>query len=179
MNWLFNTEVFEPDHGSDHNKTAWWEWTAPATGPVRIRTEGSDFNTHLAVYTGTSLSAPQSVAANNDVSNEKWSDVQFQAQRGQGYLIMVDGYFGNTSGYGNTRPRVDQAISPGETLAIYPAAEVELPGSLGVRYQLQSSPNLIDWTDVGAVVQGAGVPIRVLDPLRGTNKRFYRYRIVP
>ncbi len=178
MNWLFDTEVFEPDHGSDRLRTAWWEWVAPANGPVRIRTEGSDFNTHLVIYTGSSLSNLRKVAENNDVFNGLWSDVQFQAQRGVGYLIMVDGHYANTSGHGNIRLRVDQAVSPAETLALYPAAEVELPGALGVRYQVQSSPNLVDWTNVGAPLEGTGAPIRVLDALRGTNKKFYRYQII-
>jgi hypothetical protein len=178
MNWLFDTEVFEPDHGSDRKRTAWWEWTAPATGPVRIRTEGSDFNTYLAIYTGTSLSALSLVAASDNVANETWSDVQFEARRGQAYLILVDGRYANSTGYGNLVLHVDQAVAPNETLALYPAAEVELPGTSGVHYQLQASPNLVDWTNIGGVIQGSGVPIRILDPLRGTAKKFYRYRIV-
>ena len=181
MNWLFNTEAFEPDHGSSGHKTAWWEWTAPATGPVRIRTEGSDFDTYLVVYTGASLSSLHLVAANDNVSGEVWSDVTLQAQRGQGYLIMVDRrtLYTTASDCSNIRLRVDQAISPGETLAVYPAVEIELPGALGVRYQVQGSPNLIDWPDVGGIIQGTGTPIRLLQAARGTNNKFYRYQIVP
>lgn len=179
MNWLFNTDPFEPGHGSARGKTAWWEWTAPADGSVRIRTEGSDFNTHLAVYTGTSLTDLRSVASNNDVPGGTWSQVTFTAQRGQGYLIVVDGFFANASGYGNIRLRVDQAVQPSETLALYPAVELEIPGLQGVRYQLQASPNLRDWTNVGGVLQGTGAPIRILEATRGTAHKHFRYRIVP
>jgi hypothetical protein len=179
MNWLFDTEPFEPDHGTGRRKTAWWEWTAPASGPVRIRTEGSDFNTHVVIYTGTSLSNLRLVAANDDVANGVWSDVHFQAQRGQGYLIMVDGHYANASGYGNIRLRVDQAVGPSETLAVYPAVEIELPGVRGVRYQIQASANLMDWADVGPLLTGAGEPIRVLETVRGTGNRYYRYLVVP
>jgi hypothetical protein len=178
MNWLFDTESFEPDHGSARDKTAWWEWTAPATGPVRIRTEGSEINTHLAVYTGNSLSNLRLISVNNDVPNGTWSDVTFHAVRGETYCIMVDGFYGNMSGVGNIRLRVDQAVPPQDTLAIYPAVEVELPGLLGVLYQLQESSDLISWTDMGNVIQGDGDPIRVLTPARGAGKTFYRYQTV-
>lgn len=187
MNYLFGTDVSEPAHGSDRHKTAWWEWTAPADGLVRIRTEGSvpltagagEVNTYLTVYTGTTLAGLQEVAANDDVPNGVWSEVRFQAKRGGKYQIVVDGRYQNTSGYGNLRLRVDQAVSPLETLAVYPAAEVELPGTAGVQYQLQASEDLIAWEDVGEPIVGSGEPIRVLDSLRGTNKRFYRFLSVP
>lgn len=31
-------------------RSVWWRWTAPLDGPVRIATDGSDFDTSLAVY---------------------------------------------------------------------------------------------------------------------------------
>lgn len=185
MNRFFGTEAFEPGHGSARGATAWWAWTAPATGSVRIRTEGStriepgDMNTHLVVYTGNSFANLRSVAQNNDAPGALWSEVTFQAQRGVEYVILVDGFFGNATGYGNIRLRVDQAVAPDETLALYPSVELEIPGTLGLRYQLQGSPNLRDWSDVGAVLAGTGTPIRIFQPTRGSGHLYYRYRIVP
>ena len=183
MNLEFDLET-EPAHLSARFRTAWWEWTAPATGTVRIRTEGSElttgpgaFNTGLDVYVGTSLGGLVRKAHNDNVSGAFWSDVSFTATRGEVYQIAVGGA---TSGsYGNIRLRVDQAVPPAEVLAIYPAVEIEVPGATGVRYQLQWSPDLVGWSDFGDVITGAGVPVRILDPVRGTSRRFYRYRTLP
>lgn len=191
MNYKSGLEVDEPNHGSARKSTMWWEWTAPADGLVVISTEGStpldegsyEVNTFLVVYRGPALANLHTVASNDDAAGALWSQVEFIAQRGESYQIMVDGRNANTASYGNLRLRVDQAVSPQDTLAVYPAAEVELPGVAGVRYQLQASVNVgpvpIKWEDIGEPVLGTGEPVRILDAVRGTNKRFYRYVVVP
>ena len=175
MNRLFSDQAFEPNHGSSRRATAWWSWTAPETGLVRMRTEGSELDTTLTVYTGDTVSKLQRVAFNDDVSGAKWSEVRFEARRGDRFAIVVDGSDANSTGFGNIRLRVDQAIPPSQTLAVYPAMEVELPGLAGVRYQLQSSEDFVIWINVGEVRLGEGKPIRVFDSSRGTQRRFYRY----
>src|SRR5437870_4758652 len=41
-------EPGEPDHaGNIGGKSVWWSWTAPFSGIVRIKTDGSGFNTTL------------------------------------------------------------------------------------------------------------------------------------
>jgi len=46
-------EPGEPDIlGNSGGKSVWWTWTAPQNGTVTISTEGSGFDTLLAVYTG-------------------------------------------------------------------------------------------------------------------------------
>lgn len=175
MNRLFSAQAFEPNHGSSRRATAWWSWTAPETGLVRMRTEGSEFDTTLTVYTGDTLSKLQRVAFNDDVAGAKWSEVRFEARRGDRFAIVIDGANANSTGFGNIRLRVDQATPPSQTLAVYPALEVELPGLAGARYQLQSSEDFVVWINVGEVRLGEGKPIRVFDSTRGTQRRFYRY----
>lgn len=34
----------------DSGKSVWWKWTAPSSGALRVDTEGSDFDTILAIY---------------------------------------------------------------------------------------------------------------------------------
>lgn len=175
MNRLFSAQAFEPNHGSSRRATAWWSWTAPETGLVLMRTEGSEFDTTLTVYTGDTLSKLQRVAFNDDVTGAKWSEVRFEARRGDRFAIVVDGANANSTGFGNIRLRVDQATPPSQTLAVYPAMEVELPGVAGARYQLQSSEDFVVWLNVGEVRLGEGKPIRVFDSTRGTTRRYYRY----
>ena len=87
----------EPRHsGDDGGASVWWTWTAPATGPVTFDTSGSDFDTLLAVYTGSSVSGLTEVASNDDSGGNDWSGVRFNAQQGRAYHIAVDGWDGDT-----------------------------------------------------------------------------------
>ena len=85
----------EPRHaGSPGGRSIWWTWTAPASGTVNLTTAGSDFDTLLAVYTGSALNALQSVGSDDDSGPGTTSQVTFQAFAGITYQIAVDGYGG-------------------------------------------------------------------------------------
>jgi hypothetical protein len=89
-------ESGEPRHaGNAGGRSVWWTWTAPASGTVTIDTAGSNFDTLLAVYTGTSVSALTPVASNDDAGGGTVSSrVTFAATAGRQYQIAVDGYGG-------------------------------------------------------------------------------------
>ncbi|MGA2501278.1 MAG: S8 family serine peptidase, partial [Tepidisphaeraceae bacterium] len=85
-------EAGEPDHaGNPGGASVWWRWTAEVTGTVTINTSGSDFDTLLGVYTGTSVAALTLVASNDDWES-LLSQVTFNAVLGTTYQIAVDGY---------------------------------------------------------------------------------------
>jgi subtilisin family serine protease len=91
-------EAGEPRHaGNSGGKSVWWTWTAPADGSVTLKTAGSTFDTLLAVYTGTSVSALTTVAQNDDSTTGMTSLLKFNAVAGTVYQIAVDG-FGGASG---------------------------------------------------------------------------------
>lgn len=95
-------EVGEPAHaGSTNTATVWFRWTAPVTHAVALDTVGSDFDTALAVYTGTSLDNLSLVAANDDIEIGRvfQSCVRFPAQAGTTYLIALAGFEGAAGGY--------------------------------------------------------------------------------
>jgi hypothetical protein len=90
-------EAGEPNHaGKVGGRSLWYCWTAPASGEAAIHTLGSDFDTLLAVYTGTSLQALTPIASNDDISppTEVRSGVIFNAAAGVTYRIAVDGFNG-------------------------------------------------------------------------------------
>ena len=90
-------EAGEPNHaGNAGGKSVWWTWTAPSGGTVTLDTHGSNFDTLLAVYTGTSVSALAKVAANDDdpAGGTTTSKLTFVATAGTAYQIVVDGYGG-------------------------------------------------------------------------------------
>ncbi|HEX2747700.1 MAG TPA: M6 family metalloprotease domain-containing protein, partial [Verrucomicrobiales bacterium] len=92
-----SAEPDEPLHAGESPKASvWWKWTAPATGTLEVSTAGSNFDTLLAVYTGTSVAALTSRAANDDYFQDATSWVSLSVTAGTVYYIAVDGYSGKT-----------------------------------------------------------------------------------
>jgi thiol-disulfide isomerase/thioredoxin len=92
-------EAGEPAHAdSAGGKSIWWSWQSPFTGSVRISTEGSAFDTLLAVYAGDSISDLEAVADNDDDAAGGFgtvtSSLVFRALAGETYRIAVDGFNG-------------------------------------------------------------------------------------
>lgn len=93
-NITFTREPGEPRHASRNSShSGWLSWTAPATGLVRMDTIGSDFDTLLAVYTGSPVSNLTVVAANDDANGDTvFSSLAFNVTNGVTYHIAVDGF---------------------------------------------------------------------------------------
>ncbi len=92
-------EGSEPAHaGSAANASIWYRWTPTLSGPTRITTQGSSFDTRLAVYTGATVSGLAEVVSNDDDPDGEvlTSRVRFDAVGGTTYRIVVDGYVGET-----------------------------------------------------------------------------------
>jgi hypothetical protein len=90
-------EAGEPSHSPDGNpggKSVWYRWTAPGSGSVSLNTSGSNFDTLLAVYTGSSVDGLVAITKNDDVTPGvvTISSVQFNAVAGTTYQIAVDGF---------------------------------------------------------------------------------------
>ena len=85
-------EFNEPSHaGNLGGKSVWWTWTAPVTRQVTFSTQGSDFDTLLAVYTGLDFSLLNLVVASDDALGTPQAQVTFTALAGTPYQIAVDG----------------------------------------------------------------------------------------
>jgi hypothetical protein len=83
----------EPYHWeSTGEQSVWWKWQAPMSGVVTISTAGSNFDTIMAAYTGTSVSGLTVVATNDDYNGFSTSQISFFATAGTVYQIAVDGY---------------------------------------------------------------------------------------
>ena len=117
-------EPGEPDHaGVLGGKSVWWSWVAPDTRLVEVTTGGSNFNTLLAVYTGTSVSALTPIASNDDESPIiQTSKLQFNAVAGTTYMIAVDGSFGAVGNIALEIRRANVAIT--SPLSVSPSIQV-------------------------------------------------------
>ena len=62
-------EPGEPNHADNvGGASVWWKWIAPITGSATVTTDGSNFDTLLGVYTGSSVSSLTTIASNDDDS---------------------------------------------------------------------------------------------------------------
>ena len=90
--------VDDPANSTAGGASIWYSWQAPTSDSVTITTIGSDFDTMLGVYTGTSVNALTTIAKNDDIvlGTNIQSSVTFTATAGTVYKISVDGYDADT-----------------------------------------------------------------------------------
>ena len=92
-------ELGEPNHAvvSIPINSVWWNWTPLDNGVATINTFGSNYDTSLGVYTGSSVDSLTEIASNDDSLNSFTleSEVFFEATVGTTYHIAVDGFSSN------------------------------------------------------------------------------------
>jgi len=94
-------EAGEPQHiNFTTSKSVWYKWQAPAENvAVTFDTFGSNINTVLAIYTGSSLSDLTQVASDNDADDDHTtSRAPFHAVANTTYYIAVASYNNNSAG---------------------------------------------------------------------------------
>jgi hypothetical protein len=86
-----------PGHNGGH--PIWFSWTPPFSGIATLSTAGSDFETMVGVYAGTTetnVTAVSSAVNNADKAGFYNGKVSFNAVVGTEYQIVVDGYHGES-----------------------------------------------------------------------------------
>lgn len=84
------SEPGEPLHtGQAGAGSIWWSWTSPFSGTATFDTDGSTFDTLLAAYTGSDITALTELAS-NDIPTTTES-ISFPVFGGEQYQIAVDG----------------------------------------------------------------------------------------
>jgi hypothetical protein len=90
-------EAGEPDHaGQPASHSLWWTWTAPERGTATFHTNGSSFDTLLAVYVGATFRDLQPVAGDDDGGEGLGSNVVLEVEAGREYQLAVDGLDGGS-----------------------------------------------------------------------------------
>ena len=85
----------EPRHyWAKPQKSVWFTWASPRNGRADIWLKGSDFDTVLAVYRGTTLDNLRRVARDDDGGGKLTSRVRFNVRKGRTYHFAVDGWGG-------------------------------------------------------------------------------------
>ena len=116
----------EPDcvYGFGHG--VWYEFTAPVAGLLEVDTFGSDFDTGLALYTGT-CGALTEVACNDDADGLLTSQVTEPMSAGTTYFILAGGY---DSDAGNLELDLNYYTPP--AFSVEPTNEAVVVGSNAV-----------------------------------------------
>lgn len=91
-------ETGEPDHAAlPSRNSVWWAWTPTSSGVALVETQGSNYDTTLAVYRGASLVGLTPVAYSDDIDlTDVTSRVIFNVTANVTYYIAVAGYNGST-----------------------------------------------------------------------------------
>jgi Subtilase family len=126
-------ESGEPAHGGQTaGQSIWFDWTAPSNGDFVFNTDGSDFDTVMAAYTGSAVNALTQVASNDNqgaastsatgtASSAGASQITFTATSGTVYHIAVDGKSG-ASGLVNLSWVASGTALPNLVTAVLPYA---------------------------------------------------------
>lgn len=91
------TETGEPAPCGSIGATVWFTWTPTASGTATFETVGSNYDTVLAVYTGSTLTGLTNRGCNDDIAaGNLQSRVSFSVTSGTTYRIQAGGYQGAT-----------------------------------------------------------------------------------
>lgn len=175
-NYLATRESEEPNHAGElGGASVWWSWSAPFSGDVTIDTEGSSFDTLLAVYTGSVLTNLLLVARNDDASeNQFTSRLLFPATADTTYHIAVDG-FGRAVGDIHLQVSMQSLLRLDlPQLVAGGGFKLRLHGSAGPQFTLEGSTDLVRWTPLATLHDLQGT-LEYTDPGR-TSQRFFRAR---
>jgi hypothetical protein len=155
----------------------WFVWQSPTNGTAIVTTDGSNFDTVLAIYIGPgdSYSTLTNVACDNDSgANGKTSRVMFPARAGTIYYIAVDGVNG-ASGTVKLNYNVGAApeiITQPISRTVLPSTSVTLSaaanGFPALRYQ---------WSFKGTNIAGATNASVTLTNVSEANLGTYQLRV--
>ncbi len=177
-------ESGEPAHAFDvGGYSVWYQWTAPASGPVDFNTSGSNFDTTLAVYTDHALTNLTLIAANEDDAQgggRLTSRLSFTAIEGVTYRIAVEGFGGVWGEFQlnwNMESRLGIARMPGGAL------QLTLTGVDWQRYTLLESGDLASWsTNTPPITMSGGTHQYTNAPAPNgptAARQFFRAVLVP
>ncbi|MBI4493220.1 MAG: IPT/TIG domain-containing protein [Chloroflexi bacterium] len=98
---LATTEAGEPNPscGYQVGKTVWYRLVPGASGILAASTLGSDFDTVLAVYSGSSLASLSELACDDESGGSGTSRLTLAVAAGQTYYLQLGGWYGASGSF--------------------------------------------------------------------------------
>jgi hypothetical protein len=161
-----------PTCGSGFGSGVWYKYTPPLNGKIDVDTIGSDFDTILAVYSGTCGSLVQ-VSCDDDGGGGVTSKTSANVSAGVPAYILAGGYGGAvgnlvlhlTFSPGGTAPVIfTQPASQSKAIGDTATFSVSLAGSLPLYYQ---------WRKGGVAIAGATSSIYTVAPVAPASAGSY------
>ena len=167
-------EQGEPIH-INSNATAssvWYSWTAPTTGYEQFDTDGSNFDTALAVYTGVAVGTLTSVASDDNNGEGTCSRVLVSTTAGTTYRIAIGDANYNRIGGAIVLNR-KEVLAPSIVAQPVSATGV-LGGTAEFSVTATGTDLLYQWYHNGVAVPGATVPTLTLANLQREHGGTYQ-----
>jgi hypothetical protein len=169
--------------GKPYGRSIWYTWNASFDGVISLTTQGSSFDTLLAVYTGTNVADLTPVAADDDSGGYFTSLVTFNCVAGTDYQIDVAGFRGASgqvvlglpagTGYRVLNPGSGDSIP---VITQQPTNQV-VPAGATVTLRVAATsltPLTYQWFFQNAPIAGASSPVLALtDFLSGAVGAYY------
>ena len=175
-----SAEVGEPKHGGRAaSASVWTSWTAPANGIVSYSTQGSTFDTTLAVYTGSALDSLTLRAADADSGGYLTSRVRFNAIKDTVYHVAIDGFNGATGDVALGWSLVETASALPIIIA-HPQSQTRVVGAQ-VKFDVSLAPETgevaYSWLKEGKWIVGEDSESLVLEYLQVADAGSYSVRV--
>ncbi len=181
-NFQGSKEPGEPRHAaSSGGASIWYRWTAPSSARYFVGTQGSGFDTLLAIYIGNSVNSLQLVADNDDQHTPiRTSGVSFNSIAGTQYMIAVDGYLPEDAPAKTGRLQLHWGLNYIEAPVLsiakhWSQSEAILSWNSTPGFILQATPNLTTpiWTGISNITQSGGTS-HYTNLIQPGGMRFFR-----
>ena len=178
-NSLADKEANEPDHaGRPGGRSVWYRWVAPRTGVATFHTQGSSFDTLLAIYTNSSAGTLSLVAADEDNGGFYTSLARFNVVEGQLYQIAVDGFAGKNGTFLLSWSMIANIALP--AIAVMPRAQT-VPRGARATFEVMpantAQPLTYQWFRDGILIPGATGPAYTDSDVQDTDLGNYFVRV--
>jgi sugar lactone lactonase YvrE len=168
-------EANEPIHWNTIGTATgvWYRWTASTNGLAVIDTVGSNFDTVLAVYTGTSLSTLARLTQDDERGGGHTSLVSFAARAGVTYSVAVGS---GTNVRGNIT--LNWQLSPTLAIATPPISQtVTAGGSATFSVQATGAGLTYQWLRNGTPIPGATSSTLTIGNIQGGGDANYTVQV--
>jgi len=143
----------EPSPGSmGQLNSVWYKWTAPTSASMIAEITAGNYDTYLAIYTGSALNALTLVDYDDDSGDGLLSYVTFPVTSGTTYYIQVDGFSIATGSFTLAWSRLVDPLSL-EGLAVYIEDQADA-GNIGTSLE----GRLLDLVNPALAAFNAGNP---------------------
>lgn len=154
----------------------WFSWKAPTSGIVTFSTIGSNFDTLLTVYTGTTGNLKE-IARDDDRGGFFNSEVTFNATQGETYRINVQG-FGGAAGRIVVGFKLNTTTLKLPEITLQPQSQTVPAGSTATfTVQATGASLTYQWYADGTLIAGASNPSLVIQNVQDKDTVKYSVRI--